>query len=126
MKKPTLYAEIIKKFLPASKVNLYCGADWGRETKACKDVVSLNSITLEQLLSLDKPPFIINSINWFRTVNGREYIINGLKKIKSNQELSNQLKEVSVEEYELKEPLVTSGLRPKPKTIIDFLNYGKD
>lgn len=125
MKKPSPYIEIIRRFLPEDSVKRFCGADWGRETKACKDAIRENSLTLEQLRLIDKPPFQINSLNWFKTANGKKYVQEWFTKQQKNTQLSNQLKDKTVSSYELDiQPIESKAVR-RPRTIFEFLSYGK-
>lgn len=124
MKKVSPLIAPITKFLPKEKVKLFCGADWGREVKACKDVLVESELTIEQFSSIEPPKFVINSINWFKTANGKKYIIEQKNKWSKSEELSNRISVLNVKDYRTDEAPVLSLRTTKPKNILQFLNHG--
>lgn len=124
-KKLSPYVPVIRRFLSEDKTRLFCGMDWGRETKACKDMLSENSLTPEEALSMAKPPFVINSLNFFKTANGKKYIADWLAKQTRDEKLSNQLSSIRVEEYPLNEQPVLVNVTIRPKTVMEFVLWQK-
>lgn len=124
-KKLSPYVPVIKRFLSEEKTRLFCGADWGRETKACKDMLSENSLTPEEALLMPKPPFQVNSLNFFKTANGKKYVLEWRGKQTRNEQLSNQLSSAAVEEYPLNEQPVLVNVAIRPKTVMEFILWPK-
>lgn len=88
-------------------------------------MLSENSLTPEEALSMAKPPFVINSLNFFKTANGKKYVATWRTGLLKNERLSNQLSSVLVEEYPLDEEPVYTDVATRPKTIMQFTTYGQ-
>jgi len=85
-----------------------------------------NSLTPEDALLMAKPTFSINSLNFFKTANGKKYVLEWRSKQSKSEQLSNQLASRCVEEYPLDEEPVKTNVSLRPKTVMQFVNYGKE
>jgi hypothetical protein len=122
-RKPNKYQIIITKFLSPEKIKLLAKNEWGREVAIVKRLFKDKGEDFWKNIS--PPPFQINSMAFFESSNGKEYLNELIVKEKREKEL---LKVVSktTEKGEVNEiPPEQHEVTIKPKTILDFLNrYG--
>jgi len=67
------------------------------------------------------PKFKLNSLYWFNTYNGKKYLESERKRIKTNKEMANILKDKAVKDVILDEEPEQYEVNKKPQSIIDFL-----
>jgi hypothetical protein len=106
-------------------VNLNFGLDkyfWGRESKFAKKLIE--KYKLDFILSMPLPNgFRIQSLVWFFTTPGQHYLSEQLVEYsKRNTNLSHVRQEISLSETKIGEDIEVVS---KPKTLKDFLKYGK-
>lgn len=114
--------EIIGRFLKVenSKTDKYF---WPREMKLAGFL--LKKYTYEFLIQAKEPfyPLKMNSFAWFKTDEGEEFLSKELFEYKrANVPLSKEKEEIVLSPTKIGEDI---QLLKKPKTLKDFLNYGK-
>jgi hypothetical protein len=98
------------------------GADWGREGKICS---TLSKKYGADFLLWIKPPegYRINSLTFYYSVLGRNYLSDQLVEYAKFKGVAQEKKpEISLAPTKIGEDIITQS---KPKTLKDFLNYGK-
>ena len=121
-RKPNKYALIIIKFLP-HRYKLFAQSDWARETKMVKKLFTENSEEFWE--ALERPEFVINSMAFFQTASGREYIRDSIVKEERRKRLL-EIIPVAEEEQEVERIAPEQyNVTPRPRTVLQFLNkYG--
>lgn len=110
--------EIIKLFIKDPKQ-----VNWGQEISVCKKLFkSYPDLEFWKQIKLD---FKLNSLAWFLTPQGKEFLVNSLTEMnKDFSELNNNLqnnlkKDIIVKDKDSVEDLFKS---PEKKTLISWLN----
>jgi len=109
------YQKLVEKFVK-EKGKYLAKKDWGLEVKTGKKLYEIypdEQFWLNLVL-----PFKLNSLAWFLSDEGKKHL--------STSKLKNNLSLKRVNRYILEEePEKYNIPDPKPKTIIEFINYGK-
>lgn len=121
-RKPNKYALIITKFLP-HRYKLFSKNDWARETQMVKKLFTERDEEFWE--ALERPEFVINSMAFFQTASGKEYVRDSIVKEERRKRL---LKVISVAEEEQEINRIAPEqyeVTIKPRTVLQFLNkYG--
>jgi hypothetical protein len=121
-KKVKIHEQIIIKFLP-HRYKLFSGNDWAREVMMLKKLFTERGEDFWK--ALERPEFTINSMAFFQTASGKEYIRDSIVKEERHKRLlksipatkeEKEIERIEPEQYE------TST---RPRTVLQFLNkYG--
>lgn len=111
-RKVNKYVQLINKFVD---LKFFKRTDWPREVKIAKRLLESDEMFFSKI-SLD---FKLNSLAWFSTENGKEFIMQ--QKLQHSLNLKVE-QPVELEDKAFGENL---NLKKKPVTIQEFLKYGK-
>jgi hypothetical protein len=109
------YKSLIKKFLKDYKT--LKPVDWAREVKICKTLVEKHGF---DFLKLHFNNFKLNSLAWFLTKDGNALLL--LEKVKQKTLTFTQERAI-IEEEKIGEDI---QVYRKPKSLKEFINYGKN
>jgi len=113
MKSPNKYQKLILRFLKDTKY--FKQAEWKRETALAKKLLSERSEDFWFSIEL---PFELNSLAWFLTNEGKNHVAIAEKKLSLNLK--------KAESFPIIEEVVKQTTNESsPKTILDFIKYGK-
>jgi len=109
------YRYLINKFIKDPKI--LKPYDWARETKIAKTLIQKYGL---EFLTLHFNNFKLNSLAWFLSKEGQSLLI--LEKVKQKTLTFSQEK-VTIEDEKIEEDI---KIQTKPKSIKEFLKYGKN
>lgn len=118
------YQKLIDRFLPHKKGQVPDNY-WVGEFRIAD--ILLTEKPEEFWLKVVAPGPKINSLNWFRTDWGRRYVKEQeikIKAIESQRKLSAALEAQKQTEAKVEIPVEDFRIVERPKTVLDFLNYG--